>query len=313
MHGRRSLTAVVVIGSVLVVDIGVMGPRVAGAQVADGHKDTSSIGAKATTPSAAGSASAAKDTSAGPGRRPGRSGRPTCRYVAVPVEAAVFMNIFKPGWADPLANLPSEGSNVAADGKRSFYKECEGAAGQFVYLPPRRAGAGPGLAPPPTPGELAEEAAQQTVLPAPSVGLSPAPPVMQLVNLPVFLWIDAGQWVPQSASASAGGVTSTVTATPRRVVWDMGNGDSVVCEGPGVPYVPRVPDEEQNADCSYTYRRSSAREPDEAFTITTTLEWDVAWVAVGAPGGGSLGTARRSTSTVVQVGEIQVLNVPVTR
>lgn len=312
MHTRRLLIASALVATVLVIDEGIFNVRVADAQVADAQKDETSIGAGASTPSAAGAPGlGGKPASSGPGRRPGRSGRPTCRYVAVPVEAAVFMNIFQPGWADPLANLPTQGSNVTADGQRSFYKECDGAAGQFVYLPPRRPGAGPGSTLAPTPGELAEEAAQQTVLPEPTVGFAPAPPIPQLVGLPSFLWIDPGQWAPQSASASAGGVTSTVTATPKQVVWDMGNGESVSCDGPGAPYEPALSDEQQPSSCRYTYERSSARAPGETFTVTTTIEWDVSWEAVGAPGGGSLGTARRSSTTSVQVGEIQALNVPV--
>ncbi|MFP5370477.1 MAG: hypothetical protein ACLGI3_06980 [Actinomycetes bacterium] len=210
--------------------------------------------------------------------------------------------------------MPTYSGNQAAIAenglKAVFLKQCPGQAPVFVWVPLRGPGAPPGDVPPPEPIDLAQEAASDTPLPVPTVGLSPAPPIRQLVNLPVFLWIDRGQWVPQTASASAGGVTSTVTATPKRVVWDMGNGESVSCDGPGVAYVPGVPDERQPSDCRYTYPRSSARAPNETFTVTTTLEWDVSWVAVGAPGGGDLGTARRSTTTAVQVGEIQVLNVP---
>ncbi len=165
--------------------------------------------------------------------------------------------------------------------------------------------------PPANPRDLAGEAQQKTPLPVPTVGLSPAPPIPQLVNLPVFLWIDKAQWVPQKASATAGTVTSTVTATPKRVVWDMGNGDSVACDGPGAPYEPALSDEQQSSNCRYTYERGSAGAPGDSFTVTTTIEWDVEWVAVGAPGGGPLGTARRSSTTAVQVGEIQALNVPV--
>ena len=166
--------------------------------------------------------------------------------------------------------------------------------------------------PPANPRDLAGEAQQKTPLPVPTVGLSPAPPIPQLVNLPVFLWIDKAQWVPQKASATAGTVTSTVTATPKRVVWDMGNGDSVSCDNPGKPYVPGVPDDQQPSRCRYKgYPRSSAGAPNGTFTVTTTLEWDVSLVAIGAPGSGSLGTARRSTTTAVQVVEVQALNVPV--
>ena len=200
---------------------------------------------------------------------------------------------------------------IAENGLKAVYlKECPGQAPVFVFVPVRGPGSGPVEAPP-EPEDLAQEAAADTPLPVPTVGMAPAPPIPQLVGLESFLWIDPAQWAPQSASASAGGVTSTVTATPKRVLWDMGNGDSVACDGPGARYEPALSDEQQPSSCRYTYERGSAGAPGDSFTVTTTIEWDVEWVAVGAPGGGPLGTARRSSTTAVQVGEIQVLNVPV--
>ena len=210
--------------------------------------------------------------------------------------------------------VPTSSGNqvaIAENGLRAVYlKDCPGEPWKFVFVPVRGPGSGPGEAPP-EPEDLAQEAAADTPLPVPTVGMAPASPIPQLVGLTSFLWIGAAEWAPQSASASAGGVTSTVTATPRRVLWDMGNGDSVSCDGPGAPYEPALSDEQQPSNCRYTYERSSARTPGETFTVTTTIEWDVEWVAVGAPGGGPLGTARRSSTTAVQVGEIQALNVPV--
>ena len=173
--------------------------------------------------------------------------------------------------------------------------------------PPRPVGV-----PRPTPA-LAQQALQRVPLPSPSIAMSPGGDIPLLVNLPTFLWMEPAQWAPVTASASAGGVTSTVTATPERVVWDMGQGDSVTCNGPGAPYVPTLPDDAQPSDCRYTYRASSARSPDKTFTVTATVEWHVTWSASGAPGGGDLGTSRRASTTIVRVAEIQVLNAPAAR
>lgn len=174
---------------------------------------------------------------------------------------------------------------------------------------PAPAGGGGGApAPPPSPGALAVQALNRTPLPAPSMAMSPGGTIPLLVNLPTFLWIDPAQWRPVTASASAGAVTSTVTATPQRVVWDMGQGDTVTCDGPGAAYVPSLSDDAQPSDCKFTYRASSARTPDKTFTVTATVEWSVTWTASGAPGGGNLGISRRSSTTTIRVAELQVLN-----
>ncbi len=139
--------------------------------------------------------------------------------------------------------------------------------------------------------------------------MAPAPDIPQLVNLATYLWLPAEQWQPESVSATAGGVTSTVTATPMRVIWDMGQGDTVVCAGPGLPYRPDLPDDRQPSDCHYTYLASSSGEPGQAYTVTATVEWETTWSVSGAPGGGSLGTVSSSSSTTVQVAELHQLNV----
>jgi hypothetical protein len=94
-----------------------------------------------------------------------------------------------------------------------------------------------------------------------------------------------------------------------RVIWDMGQGDTVVCAGPGLPYRPDLPDDRQPSDCHYTYLASSSGEPGQAYTVTATVEWETTWSVSGAPGGGSLGTVSSSSSTTVQVAELHQLNV----
>ncbi len=322
---RRILTATALLGFGLTLVIGVLHPQRAEAQRADGGQQDGTLEAGAGSRGETGSTGGTPATGSGTRTRTGTgSGARPCTYTPVPWELAVTMMLVDPqglrtptevelglGGRGETPTPGGEGPNVAPDGRRAFYRTCEGRPSEYVFLPPRRVGVPP--APLPTPGELAEQAAQQTPLPLPAVRMVPAPPVRPLVNLPMLLWIDPAQWAPQTASASAGGVTSMVTATPRRVLWNMGNGDAVSCDGPGVAFVAGVPYEQQlqGSDCQYTYGRSSANQPGEAYRVTTRLEFDVTWEAVGAPGGGDLGPAGRSTTTAVQVGEIQTLNIPV--
>ena len=230
MHAR-TLIAGSVLSSVLV---GLVDARVAEAQVADADSTEGRIRVGAATPGSAGAqaggASASSNSRSGGRRRPSSWSSP-CKWTKVPPEAAVAAML-----AEDVGQ-PAKESQPPADwmARTVYLKDCPGQGYQFVFVPLRGPGSAPGELAPPTAGDLAQEAAEDTPLPVPTVGMAPAPPIPQLVGLESFLWIDAAQWVPQSASASAGGVTSTVTATPKRVVWEMGNGDSVACDGPGVP------------------------------------------------------------------------------
>jgi hypothetical protein len=152
------------------------------------------------------------------------------------------------------------------------------------------------------PRVLAERAVRDAELPVPRVVTSPPSDQPLVVNLPTWLSVDPAVWAPVSVSATAGAVTVAATAVPDRVVWDVGNSERVVCNGPGTRYNPSRPVAEQHPDCAYTYRRPGN------YQITATVEWRVTWRAVGAPGGGDLGAARRSTTVPVRVAEIQALN-----
>jgi hypothetical protein len=163
------------------------------------------------------------------------------------------------------------------------------------------------------PEALAQQALDRTLIPAPEIRLNPPEGRDQVVNVPTWMWIDPASWAPVSATAAAGGVTVTATATPTTVSWDMGNGEVVTCDGPGTPYDQNVAPEDQQSECTYTYRRSSAGHPGGAFTMRVTTTWGVTWTVSGAPGGGSLGTAQRTTTSAVRVAEIQAVNEQATR
>ena len=160
----------------------------------------------------------------------------------------------------------------------------------------------------PEPDALAEQAADRVPIPTPGIAMNPPPDTPQVVHVPSWLWLEPDTWAPVNATASAGGVTATATATPDYVLWDMGNGDRVTCSGQAPPYDPSRPAAEQRSACTYTYRASSAKERGAVFIVTATAVWNLSWTASGAPGGGRLGTVRRSASVPVRVAEIQTLN-----
>jgi hypothetical protein len=152
-----------------------------------------------------------------------------------------------------------------------------------------------------SPGALAQRAVNQLQLPSPSVGLDPRG--RALVNLPEWFWIPPAQWRPLTQRTRAGAVWALVTARPVSTSWDPGDGSQPFsCDGPGTPYDASRSAAQQTSDCSYSYQRSSAAQPqsgpdpnDRFFTVTVTTTWSVSWVGAGGTGG-ALPAMTRSTS-----------------
>jgi len=151
---------------------------------------------------------------------------------------------------------------------------------------------------------LLEQQALATIhFPAPTMQMAP-PSSSGVVRLLMYLWIDQAAWQPLTATAAAGPVSATVTATPSQVVWDMGDGGQAICTGPGLPWNESMPP----TDCGYTYTRDSSQRPGGTYTVTARVYWHVTWTAVGAAGGGDLGNIGGATSTTqVRVTEIRAI------
>ncbi|MDQ1438227.1 MAG: hypothetical protein QOK43_1856 [Acidimicrobiaceae bacterium] len=186
-----------------------------------------------------------------------------------------------------------------ADGTGAwFYKVCNGSGeGALLSSNPLV------FVPDPSPEALRQQALAHLGLPKPTIETSPPADKLQLVNLESWLSV-AGGWETLTSTAAVPGVSVTVRAEPRRVVWEMGTGDTVVCDGPGSTYDGARPGDEQ-PPCAYGWPRSSAREADGAFHVTATLQWAVSWTITGAPGGGSLPGMQQSTTRAMRVGEAQ--------
>lgn len=86
-------------------------------------------------------------------------------------------------------------------------------------------------------GALITQAIAELRMPRPKIRLNPAPPAPQVVFVPTWLWIDAGTWKPQKATAAVPGLAITAVATPTKVTWETGDGNETVCHGPHGPGV----------------------------------------------------------------------------
>jgi hypothetical protein len=160
---------------------------------------------------------------------------------------------------------------------------------------------------PPNPAVLAQQAESELPLASPQIQMAPPAGSVQLVNVASWLWLGSTAWQPQTATASAGPVTVTATAQPTDVVWTMGDGHQVTCDGPGTPYDPTQPS--AASDCTYTWTTSSAGQPDGAYRVTATVFYTAAWTVTGATGGGNLGTVPGPVAqALVQVGQSEALD-----
>ncbi|WP_460808586.1 hypothetical protein [Nocardioides salsibiostraticola] len=142
-----------------------------------------------------------------------------------------------------------------------------------------------------------------------TIGITPEPgdDSIGLVGLPVWMWAadpDTHTVGPTTASASAGGITVTATARIHDITWEMGDGTTVTCTGPGTPYTASY-GSKASPDCGHTYEKSSSTASGRKFLVTATSDWVITWA-----GAGQTGTIRLdglSRSVEIAVGEAQVL------
>jgi hypothetical protein len=85
----------------------------------------------------------------------------------------------------------------------------------------------------------------------------------------------------------------------------MGDGSTVVCEGPGTPWRPGLDPAGSSPDCGHRYLRASAGAPGGAFTVTVTVSWDVSWSGAGRSG--AVPGLTTTSSLQLRVAESQAL------
>lgn len=245
-----------------------------------------SDGTITATASSGSSGSSGSGVSAGGDYGGGSAAPPPCVYVPV---APTLASVLTPGGPGPGAwYQPSCATTITST--------------SLVWIP-----AGTPVSSLPSVPGLLQQALGQAALVDPTIVLNP--PGDQVTNLASWLAIEPSQWNTVVASASAGGVTATVTATPEAVLWNLGDDDSITCPGPGVLYDPNKPAADQSTYCSYVWPKSSAGAPGGVFQVTATVEYLVTTTVVGAPDPTpNLGVHAGPTQTIdVVVSEIEAL------
>ncbi|MFJ5035640.1 ATP/GTP-binding protein [Streptomyces sp. NPDC088560] len=158
------------------------------------------------------------------------------------------------------------------------------------------------------PRVLAQQAVDKMLLEGPRIDINPKPGGKGLVGMPVWMAADTSQttWGPNSASASAGGVTVTATAKVSKVVWDMGDGASVTCTGPGTVYRKSF-GLKASPDCGHVYTQPSGQQQGGTYPVTATSTWTVNWQVNGGGENGTL-TAVRQSNVQLTIVQSQAVN-----
>jgi len=154
------------------------------------------------------------------------------------------------------------------------------------------------------PGAVARQLVKRAPFELANAQIAPSPTYHTYINYLNWLWIPAGQWHDVSVSLTVAGATVTLTAKPTYVSWDMGNGESVSCVGPGRAWVRGMP-EDAPTNCSFAY--STMQDPEgDTWTVSARINYTVGWTCTGNCGGqtsGDLGdvTAVAGNSTSITV------------
>jgi hypothetical protein len=152
------------------------------------------------------------------------------------------------------------------------------------------------------PAVLARRAVDRMQLQGIDIGIVPedTPGSVGIVGMPQWMWVNEpapNTFGPITASASAGGFTVSATASVDRVVWDMGDGSTVTCAGPGTPYEDRF-DIADSPDCGHRYTKQGEYE------VTATSYWTIEWEGIGQT---DAFPVERTNSTNIVMGEAQVI------
>ncbi|MFJ3099594.1 ATP/GTP-binding protein [Streptomyces hydrogenans] len=245
----------------------------------------------ATTGGSGGETGSTTPTSTGTGSSDSASSEPPCTYEKVDPQP-------------PPENLAWEG-HTAEDG--AIYRVICPSTGRFgvVFVPSGAAAPAPRI----DPEVLARRTVDSMRLDGPAVA-SPRAAGTYVIGMPMWMWTTPSPTTfgPVSASASAGAVTVTATARVTSVRWDMGDGTTVTCAGPGTPYTADQ-GKAMSPTCGHRYEHVSDVGPDQRYKGSATSTWTIEWEAPALGDAGTL-TETRQTPFTVRVVEVQVLNVP---
>lgn len=163
----------------------------------------------------------------------------------------------------------------------------------------------------PNPAVVAQEAIDKMALRGPKITMSPKPDGKGVLGMPVWMAVDESskdRFGPNTATASAGGVTVEATASVSQIVWKMGDGTTRSCTPAQMkPYKKSYG--LATSPCGHRYRElpENAKDGRGTYEVSATAHWEVEWEVQGGGESGALAETRNS-QVQVNIGEAQVVN-----
>jgi len=152
---------------------------------------------------------------------------------------------------------------------------------------------------------LTDSAIDRLSMPRPAIAANPPLTANQIVHVPVWWWVQSGWWQMQTAAATAGGLTITARALPKKITWYAGDGSSIVCTGPGTPWTGSTAPTSPSPTCGHTYTATSEDRPGGTFHLRAVVSWDVTWSGGGLSG--SVPGITTSTTTDITVTQLRAV------
>ena len=161
----------------------------------------------------------------------------------------------------------------------------------------------------PEPVVLARVAVERMDLHAPEIGLWPDP----LEKLPTghnyvgwhnWMWIRAPgptTWGPITKTVTEAGYAITATAAVTKVTWEMGNGDTKVCDK-GMEHLAWQKDDKPSPTCGYVYHQRGD------YTITATAHWVIVWNGLGQQGTIEMDLSSQVHTSVIEAFAVNIPN-----
>lgn len=127
-----------------------------------------------------------------------------------------------------------------------------------------------------------------------------------IVRIETWLWVDRAYWDnEQVESETSGFVTVEVRAKPVLMEWTFNDPDNSYddCDHPGKPWSTYA----GSTDCSVTFLKSSAGQPNDAYQGVADVSWEFSWSLNGTDQGPFDDLFVATTNFELQVGEIQAV------
>ena len=125
-----------------------------------------------------------------------------------------------------------------------------------------------------------------------------------IVSWHTWLWAknpSQKQWGTITSSETEQGVTVSITATPKQLIFNMGDGGTERCDTPGRawPEGKASHGDPGPTNCSYKYKKTGR------YTITATTVWHITWSGNGTSGSF---THEVSNNITISVTELRTVN-----